>query len=220
MYYLRRRFDISSRLATTAKTTTSALAFFRRGLHLPETPGIAAWGDTMTKEPIYVIFNTDMGQMGILGSVKGLLRTTLPQRSTQEVRQLLGDRINHTTWSPHLFKDLIERLGIYLGGHKVAFPDELDLSQATTFHRKVWEITKLIPYGETRCYLWVAEQIGKPGAVRAVGQALARNPLPIIIPCHRVVASNGKLGGYSGGLEMKKYLLYREASTNTDSQLV
>ena len=162
----------------------------------------------MTKELKYVIFDTDMGRMGILGSAKGLLRTTLPQRSAQEVRQLLGDRINHATRSPHLFKDLIERLGIYLGGHKVTFPDELDLSQATTFQRKVWEITKLIPYGETRRYLWVAEQMGKPGAARAVGQALARNPLPIIIPCHRVVASNGKLGGYSVGMEMKKYLLF------------
>jgi len=168
----------------------------------------------MTKELVYVIFDTNMGQMGILGSAKGLLRTTLPQRSAQEVRQLLGDGINHATWSPHLFKDLIERLRIYLGGHKVTFPDELDLSQATTFQRKVWEITKLIPYGETRSYTWVAEQIGKPGAVRAVGQALARNPLPIIIPCHRVVASDGKLGGYSGGLEMKRRLLYLEAAAS------
>ena len=174
----------------------------------------------MTKELVYVIFDTDMGQMGILGSAKGLLRTTLPRRSTQEVRQLLGNRIDHATRSPHLFKDLTERLRIYLGGHKVTFPDELDLSQATTFQRKVWETTRLIPYGETRSYTWVAEQIGKPAAVRAVGQALARNPLPIIVPCHRVVNSDGKLGGYSGGLEIKKYLLYREASTSTDSQIV
>ena len=174
----------------------------------------------MTGELIYVIFDTDMGQMGILGSAKGLLRTTLPRRSTQEVSQLLGNRINHATWSPHLFKDLIERLRIYLGGHKMTFPDELDLSRATNFQCKVWEVTKLIPYGETRCYLWVAEQMGKPGAVRAVGQALARNPLPIIIPCHRVVASKGKLGGYSGGLEMKKYLLNLEAVASTDSQIL
>ncbi len=174
----------------------------------------------MTGELIYVIFDTNMGQMGILGSAKGLLLTILPQHSVQEVRQLLRERINHATWSPHLFKDLIERLRIYLGGHKVTFPDELDLSPATTFQRQVWEITKLIPYGETRSYLWVAEQMGKPGAVRAVGQALARNPLPIIIPCHRVVASDGKLGGYSDGLAMKRHLLYLEASTGTDSQIV
>lgn len=173
----------------------------------------------MTGELIYVIFSTNMGQMGILGSAKGLLLTTLPQHSAKEVRQLLGERINHATWSPHRFKDLIERLRIYLSGHKVTFPDELDLSPATTFQHKVWEITKLIPYGETRCYLWVAKQMGKPEAVRAVGQALARNSLPIIIPCHRVVASDGKLGGYGGGLAMKRHLLYLETPTGTDSRI-
>ena len=168
----------------------------------------------MSEKLTYFIFDTDMGQMGILGSAKGLLRITPPQYSSQEVRQLLGHCINHATRSPYLFKDLMERLKIYLGGHKVTFPDKLDLSQATAFQRKVWERTRLIPYGETRSYLWVAGQIGQPGAVRAVGQALARNPLPIIIPCHRVIASNGKLGGYSGGLEMKKFLLHLESSTS------
>ncbi len=93
-----------------------------------------------------------------------------------------------------------------------SFPDELDLSTATPFQRQVWEKTRLIPYGETRSYSWVAEQIGKPGAARAVGQALGRNPLPIIIPCHRVVASDGKLCGFAGGLGMKRRLLSLEAS--------
>jgi len=78
----------------------------------------------------------------------------------------------------------------------------------------VWQLTRLIPYGETRSYTWVAEQLGKAGAVRAVGQALARNPLPIIVPCHRVVAKDGKLGGYSGGVEKKDYLLRLESSAN------
>ena len=168
----------------------------------------------MTGELKYITFNTIMGWIGVFDSVKGRLRTTLPQHSAQEAHQLLGDRLNHAAWSPHLFDDLIQRLRIYFGAHKVNFPDELDLSGATPFQRQAWEITRLIPYGETRSYTWVAEQIGKPGAVRAVGQALARNPLPVIIPCHRVVASDGRLGGYSGGVEMKKYLLYLEASAS------
>jgi len=168
----------------------------------------------MTGELKYITFNTDMGWLGILGSAKGLLSITLPQRSVQEVRQLLGDSVNRATWSPHLFDDLMERLRIYFGGHKATFPDELDLSRATAFQRKVWEITRLIPYGETRTYTWVAEQIKKPEAVRAVGQALAKNPLPIIIPCHRVVASDGKLGGYSEGVEMKRHFLLLEASAS------
>ena len=168
----------------------------------------------MREELKYITFNSDVGWLGILGSVKGLWYVTLPQHSAQEAHQLLGNRVNHAAWSPHLFDDLIQRLRIYFGAHKVNFPDELDLSGVTPFQRQVWEITRLIPYGETRSYSWVAEQIGKPGAVRAVGQALARNPLPVIIPCHRVVNTNAKLGGYSGGVEMKKYLLYLEASVS------
>lgn len=168
----------------------------------------------MTQQLNYIIFNTDMGWMGILGSATGLLRITLPHPSAQEIRQLLGDKINHASWSPYLFQDLIERLKLYFGGHKVNFPDELDLSRATAFQRKVWEITRLIPYGETRSYTWVAEQIKKPRAVRAVGQALGRNPLPIIVPCHRVLASNGRLGGYTGGIETKRHLLHLEGSAS------
>jgi len=161
----------------------------------------------------YTIFNSDMGWVGILSSAKGLLCTTLPQRTVQEVRQLLGDGANRATWSPNLFEDLMERLRTYFGGHEANFPDELDLSRATAFQREVWEITRLIPYSKTRTYGWVAEQIGKPKAARAVGQALSRNPLPIIIPCHRVIASDGKLCGFNGGLDVKRSLLSLEASS-------
>ena len=168
----------------------------------------------MTQQLNYTIFNTDMGWVGMLASAKGLLGITLPQRSAQEAYQLLGNNINYAIWSPHLFRDLIERLRVYFGGHRTTFPDKLDLSQATHFQREVWEITRRIPYGETRSYAWVAEQIGKPRAARAVGQALGKNPLPIIVPCHRVVASDGKLGGFGGGVEMKKHLISREASAS------
>ncbi len=168
----------------------------------------------MTRELKYVTFNTDMGWVGMLASAKGLLGITLPQPSVHEVRQLLGDSVSHAIWSPHLFKDLMERLKVYFSGHRTTFPDKLDLSRATHFQREVWEITRLIPYGETRSYAWVAEQIKKPQAVRAVGQALGKNPLPIIVPCHRVVASDGKLGGFSSGVEMKRYLLSLEASVS------
>ena len=162
----------------------------------------------------YATFDTDMGWVGILGSKRGLLSITLPQRSTQEVRRLFGDRVNRATWSHVYFQDLIKRLKIYFSGHKTTFPDEIDLSGATAFQRGVWKATRLIPYGETRSYNWVAKQIKKPNAVRAVGQALSRNRLPIIIPCHRVVASDGKLGGFSGGVEIKRYLLWLEASAS------
>lgn len=106
----------------------------------------------------------------------------------------------------------MERLRAYFSGNEVAFPDELDLSGATPFRCRVWEKTRTIPYGETRSYTWVAGQIKQPEAVRAVGQVLGKNPLPIIIPCHRVITAGGKLGGYSEGLEMKRYLLRLETS--------
>jgi len=169
----------------------------------------------MTGELEYITFNTDMGWIGVLGSTKGLLRTTLPQPSAQQAHQLLGDSVNYAAWSPHRFEGLMERLRAYFSGHKAAFPDRLDLSGAIPFQREVWEITRLIPYSETRSYTWVAEQIKRPGAVRAVGQALARNPLPVIVPCHRVLNIDGKLGGYSGGVEMKKHLLFLEASASS-----
>ena len=168
----------------------------------------------MIQQLNYTIFNTDMGWVGMLASTKGLLAITLPQPSVHEVHQLLGNNINYAIWSPHLFRDLMERLKGYFGGQRTTFPDRLDLSQATHFQREVWEITRCIPYGETRSYAWVAEQIRTPRAARAVGSALGKNPLPVIVPCHRVVASDGKLGGFGGGVEMKRYLLSQEASAS------
>ncbi|MFC2005408.1 methylated-DNA--[protein]-cysteine S-methyltransferase [Chloroflexota bacterium] len=168
----------------------------------------------MTMELEYITFNTDLGWVGILASAKGLLGTTLPQRSAEEAYQLLGNSVNYATWSPHSFDNLMERLKVFFSGRKAIFPDKLDLSGATPFQCKVWEITKLIPYGATRSYLGLATQLKKRRAARAVGQALSRNPLPVIIPCHRVVASDGRLGGFSGGVEIKQHLLYLEASAN------
>jgi methylated-DNA-[protein]-cysteine S-methyltransferase len=165
----------------------------------------------MAEELKYLISDTSMGWVGVLGSSQGLLCTILPQPSAQEAERLLGNRVKDATWSDNFFADLMKRLRTYFAGQRATFPDELDLSPATAFQREVWQLTRLIPYGETRSYSWVAEQLGKAGAGRAAGQALARNPLPIIIPCHRVVASDGKLGGYSGGVEMKRWLLHLEA---------
>ena len=159
----------------------------------------------------YTTFDSDMGWLGILGSARGLLCTTLPQRTVREVLRQLGDGVALASRSPHLFADLMRRLRAYFAGQQAGFPDELALSRATAFQREVWEITRLIPYGETRTYGWVAERIGKPKAARAVGQALSRNPLPIIVPCHRVIASDGKLGGFTGGLAMKRALLALES---------
>jgi methylated-DNA-[protein]-cysteine S-methyltransferase len=150
-----------------------------------------------------------MGWVGLLGSASGRLAATLPQASAREAERSLGE-IKDAVASEKPFADLIKRLKAYFAGERVEFPDRLDLSGATDFQRRVWRITQTIPYGETRSYGWIAEQLGKKGA-RAVGQALARNRLPVIIPCHRVVAGDGNLSGYSGGVGIKESLLRLEA---------
>lgn len=167
----------------------------------------------MTNGLSYVIFHIDVGWVGILGSATGIQRVILPRNSAAEVRQQLGDIAGHAVQSSQPYEDLMMRLQDYFDGNRVDFPDKLDLSGATPFQREVWRATTYIPYGETRSYTWVAEQVERPEAARAVGQALGRNPLPVIIPCHRVIGSNGGIGGFSGGLEMKKFLLNLEAKT-------
>jgi methylated-DNA-[protein]-cysteine S-methyltransferase len=161
----------------------------------------------------YTVAEVGVGWVGALASDAGLLKITLPQDSAEEAERLLGDRLKGAVRSDRFFADLAGRLRSYFSGQqRVAFDDRLDLAAATAFQGEVWRLARLIPYGQTRSYGWLAQRLGKAGAGRAVGQALARNPLPVIVPCHRVVAQDGKLGGYSGGLARKKFLLKLESA--------
>ena len=99
----------------------------------------------------------------------------------------------------------------YLEAKQESLSVKLDLRGSTPFSRRVWKATRKIPYGQIRSYAWVAERLGDPFCARAVGGALARNPLPIFIPCHRVVGSHGGLGGFSAGLSLKRWLLNLES---------
>ncbi len=94
----------------------------------------------------------------------------------------------------------------YLEGERRCFNVSYIL-EGTPFDRRVWQTLLRIPYGETRTYLWLAEQVGQPRGARAVGGALSRNPLPIVIPCHRIIYSDGSLGGYTAGVDIKRRLL-------------
>lgn len=108
-----------------------------------------------------------------------------------------------------LIEKVIQQLEEYFQGKRTEF--ELPLNpQGTPFQKRVWEALRTIPYGETRTYKQVAEMVGNPKACRAVGMANNRNPLPIVIPCHRVIGGNGKLVGYAGGLSVKEFLLSLE----------
>jgi len=161
----------------------------------------------------YTLLDTELGQIGLVGSSLGLRRIVLPQPSPGAVLQLIMQGFPGAIADPTPFGDLPQRLGRYLKGEQVSFDDKLDLTCATPFRRAIWKATRAIPYGETQSYGWIARQIGKPKAQRAVGQALAKNPLPIVVPCHRVIGEDGSLTGFEGGLEMKKCLLEIEASS-------
>ena len=110
-----------------------------------------------------------------------------------------------------LIKEAYRQLSEYLIGERKSFNLPLD-PRGTVFQQQVWKVLCDIPYGETRSYKQIAEAIGNPKAVRAVGMANNRNPLLIVVPCHRVIGANGKLVGYGAGIEKKEFLLKLEKS--------
>jgi len=100
----------------------------------------------------------------------------------------------------------------YLAGSSRSFSLPLDVERGTAFQRRVWRVLQRMPYGSLRSYQWVAGRIGGRRYARAVGNAVGANPIPIIIPCHRIVAHDASLGGFSGGLPMKRRLLSLEGT--------
>ena len=117
-----------------------------------------------------------------------------------------------------LIIEAAEQLAQYFKGERRAFDLPLE-PVGTPFQQSVWQALLTIPYGETRSYSYIAKQIGKAGFYRAVGIANHRNPISIIIPCHRVIGATGNLVGYGGGLELKAKLLSLESASNTDKDL-
>lgn len=114
--------------------------------------------------------------------------------------------------SPQDFQGEIRQLQDYFAGTRAIFDVDLSLEGMTDFQRQVLMTTAEIPFGQTLSYAQVARRIGRPKSSRAVGQALARNPIPVVIPCHRVISSSGGLGGYAGGLAWKRKLLVHEGA--------
>ncbi len=165
------------------------------------------------KKTYYAVFQTHAGWMGVAGSARGICCTTLPRASREEALSELGEDVLNSNCDPDFFQELIARFQAYFAGTKTDFCEKLDLSEGTPFQREVWETARLIGYGETRSYGWIAKNIKKPGASRAVGRALGKNPVPLLVPCHRVVAADGGLCGFAGGLETKKTLLRLEVSS-------
>jgi methylated-DNA-[protein]-cysteine S-methyltransferase len=158
-------------------------------------------------------FETEWGWVGIMGSDKGLYKSTLPAPHEKSAIDAIIDNVIAERRESK-FKDIKGALISYFSGERIEFDFPVDLSNCTDFQRRVWLATARIPYGDLYPYGWIAEQIGNPKSSRTVGQSLGANRLPIIIPCHRVIRSDGGLGGFSGGLHWKKRLIELENAKN------
>ncbi len=160
------------------------------------------------------IFRTSWGWMGVSETMKGIDAVVLPKASRLAVLSELGflsvERLEGRT-SPRLREAQAQLIG-YLAGTRRSFDLPLDLSRGTSFQQRVWRTLRRISFGRLRSYQWVAVRVGGRQYARAVGNAVGANPMPIVIPCHRIVAQDASLGGFSGGLPTKRKLLALEGT--------
>jgi methylated-DNA-[protein]-cysteine S-methyltransferase len=150
-----------------------------------------------------VMKNTLAGNLTLVGNENGLRFISFQQGKTPLT---INERWRH---DKRFFRPVIDQLDAYFSGRLQTFDFKLAPS-GTPFQLKVWNSLAEIPYGKLTTYGAIAEKIGNPKAVRAVGAANARNPLPIVLPCHRVIGSNGTLTGFGGGLDVKERLIALE----------
>jgi methylated-DNA-[protein]-cysteine S-methyltransferase len=149
--------------------------------------------------------NSPVGRIKLVASDKGLAAILWENDDPDRVRiQNMTENDSHP-----VLVEAEKQLKEYFGGRRRVFSMDLDFN-GTDFQKKVWKTLLEIPWGETRTYSQIAEQIGNPKAVRAVGAANGKNPISIIAPCHRVIGASGRLTGYAGGLENKALLLRLE----------
>jgi O-6-methylguanine DNA methyltransferase len=159
----------------------------------------------------YALSQSPIGPLHLFSTEQGLVKLALPNEPRSEaeayVRRVLGP-ITLREDEAYQTRALAE-LATYFAGARRMFTVALD-PRGTPFQRLVWDAVAAVPYGETRTYRTIAQTIGRPAAMRAVGAANGANPLPIIIPCHRLIGANGSLIKYGGGLEIKRRLLALE----------
>ena len=160
----------------------------------------------------YDVFSTPFGWYVAVVSEKGLRYGSMRQ-SPEEAVEELTPQLNRSFLDPAAVAAVREGLMAFFDGDRTALAGiALDLEGAPPFHRAAWEACRQIPLGETRSYAWLASAAGRPRAYRAAGQAMARNRVPLVVPCHRVIGSSGGLHGYgAGGLVVKERLLRAEA---------
>ncbi|MBS1105322.1 MAG: methylated-DNA--[protein]-cysteine S-methyltransferase [Deltaproteobacteria bacterium] len=166
-------------------------------------------------------FDSPIGTLRVASTAIGLAYLGLPNAGGRGLAGWLA-RVAKGARREHAFapnREAIRQVLEYLEGKRSDFDLPLDL-RGTTFQCTVWKALCEIPYGATRSYADVARTVRNPNAVRAVGSANGANPIPLVVPCHRVIASGGKLGGYGGGLDLKRRLLAMEQSVRHQGALL
>jgi methylated-DNA-[protein]-cysteine S-methyltransferase len=160
----------------------------------------------------FTIFRVKPGWMGLVGDERGIQRIYLPGLEKEDLRKRIQSEFPGCQEKAAFLEEAEKELKEYFEGRRSHFGMVLDLSRITPFQKKVYQVMSSIPFGEVRTYGWLAQRIGNPRALRAVGSANARNRWPLVIPCHRVVGSDGRLTGFSapGGLDLKASLLKLE----------
>ena len=161
----------------------------------------------------YNIFDSPFGKTGIAITTYGVCRVILSITEESEFVQSLKTIYHSPKKEPRQFKAIEKEFDLYFSGKLKKFSVKVDLRHGTYFQQRVWQKLAYIPYGETRSYQWLATEIFQPKACRAVGNANGKNPVPLIIPCHRVIQKNGTLGGFTGGTHLKRYLINLEKET-------
>jgi methylated-DNA-[protein]-cysteine S-methyltransferase len=161
----------------------------------------------------YTTIDSPFGHLLAAGTERGLVRLAFPEESEDSVLERLSARISpRILRAPARFDAVARELEEYFAGRRRAFDTELDWSLIGPFGRRVLGVTAAIPYGGVLSYAEVAAEAGSPRGSRAAGNALGSNPIPIVIPCHRVLRTGGALGGYGGGPERKRWLLELEGA--------
>jgi methylated-DNA-[protein]-cysteine S-methyltransferase len=161
----------------------------------------------------YRTIATPIGELLLAGTGRGLVRVAFPQQGHDEVLASLAQTVSpRILRAPGRLDQVSRQLEEYFDGRRAVFDLPLDFRLAAGFRRAVLAHLPAIPYGHTESYAQVAAAAGNPKAVRATGTACARNPLPVVVPCHRVVRSDGTAGGYAGGPDAKRALLALESA--------
>jgi methylated-DNA-[protein]-cysteine S-methyltransferase len=160
--------------------------------------------DTMTTTRSHTVIETPLGPLTVVNDEEALAGLYFPQHLRRPSADTFGRRTDVG------FSEVREQLEEYFDGARTTFDLRLR-PVGDPFRMRVWALLREIPYGETRTYGDLARELGNPGLAQAVGHANALNPISIVVPCHRVVAADGSLAGFAGGLERKRYLLDLEA---------